>query len=140
MYPSGYNQVLIDGDRRGTVGEPVAIMDDVYAMTTALFTLHKVQPPSVNDDPGRQVNVDDILTRYALREKMSNLIAFAERNDGDFETVEHDVSNHMEALISFLEEAEASNWTVTPKAAIACELRPCSDGAARGSDGSKCDS
>jgi hypothetical protein len=121
-YPAGYKQVLIDGDRRGTAGNPVTIMDDVYAMTSVLFALHKIQPPSATDDPAGQESVDYKLKRDALRETMTRLIAFAEGNDDDFETAEPDVSNHIEALISFLEEVEASNWTVTPKTSMAKAL------------------
>jgi hypothetical protein len=118
MYPRGYKQVLIDGDRRGTTGQSVTLMDDMYAMTSILFSLHRIQPPSAADDPGAQVSFDYYRKLAAMNETMRSLIAFAESNDDDFESVELDVSRHIEALISFLEEVEGSNWTVTPKASM----------------------
>lgn len=113
-YPRGYKQALIDGHRRGAAGKPVTIIDDMYAMTAVIFRLHRIEPPAAADDPEEQENPDYYRKLAALDAKMRSFIALPDKVDGDFGTVQLDVSNHIEALVAFLLEAEQRKWTATP--------------------------
>jgi serine/threonine protein kinase len=125
-YPSGYRTELVDGNRKGKVGEKIMPWHDWYALGRLIFDIHKLKDPPRD----REVTLEE--SDYVRRMKDFWLDIKHGPNDTDVDIFKHpEVSgyemiteedagahpsaNHIGALKQFLTYTNDNGWTLSPK-------------------------
>jgi hypothetical protein len=103
-YPVGFKMDLPDGERVGKAGHRITMDDDWFALTSVIFRCHEFKPPAILSGQQKEELAGSLLENKAL---------------SDFQ---YDTGTHIEKLVSFLEYAQANNWTVLPKRRFKVDL------------------
>jgi hypothetical protein len=129
-YPKGYAFVLPsrDGNRRGRAGGPITKVDDVYALTQAIFACHDFIPPAEKptqrsptvESPGTTEKSGRATTLDSPRADSLTI-----ENLKKFPLGKRDPVKQLNDLMKFLEKVQVEGWSVEPNANFRMGLSEC---------------
>jgi hypothetical protein len=96
-YPKNYRAALVDGERLDRKGQVIRTLDDWWAFTFLALVKHDFTPPRSTEGGS-----SSLATSY------SDLKEFIHRDAGEA------VATHVANLKTFLQNAEANSWMVSP--------------------------
>jgi hypothetical protein len=131
-YPRGY-QFVQDGLRLGRAGEPMKKYHDVYALTQVITNFHFFYPPNTDSGAGpipwarRQLQrLGESLKKDRTKDlnaRKDRLRVFGYFTGLSEPEIEERTAAHMKEVMSFLEDAAALQWKVTPTCLLRGELK-----------------